>query len=201
MEKALAITGVITTEARSKFFLPVGTRKSTALKPSDWSSTSDSDNEPAQGKTRSEEQQSRIKLANGATGDDIDSKSGATEPVCLLASGEENEENKTEPVCSETSVQLEKCPKTLPEATQTLSAPASPWNTTQFGTNLDTEPKELPLRCGLNAQQMAMGEGQMMMGPDDTNRVAVMAVQGVDQCSHLWLEQTDANSVQGGLIN
>jgi hypothetical protein len=142
-----------------------------------------SDNEPAQGKTRSEEQQSRIKLANGATGDDIDSKSGATEPVCSLASGEENEENETEPVCSETSVQLEKCPKTLPEATQTLSAPASPWNTTQFGTNLDTEPKELPLRCGLNAQQMAMGEGQMMMGPDDTNRVAVMAVQGVD---HLW---------------
>ena len=108
---------------------------------------------------------------HGATGDDIDSKSGATEPVCLLASGEENEENKTEPVCSETSVQLEKCPKTLPEATQTLSAPASPWNTTQFGTNLDTEPKELPLRCGLNAQQMAMGEGQMMMGPDDTTNI------------------------------
>ena len=46
---------------------------------------------------------------------------------------------------------------------------------------------------------MAMGEGQMVMGPDDVNRVAVMSVQGVDQCSHLWLEQTDANTVQGGM--
>ena len=116
------------------------------------------------------------------------------EPVCSLSGhtpGEEKFRNKVST-----------------EANQTLSDPTGPSDQTKFAPDLamyapnpDTELKELPLQLGTNKRMAGGCSEEKLMGttPKDTNQVAVMSVHEVDQRSHLWLEKTEDNTVQGGM--